>query len=204
MEAPRIVSSEFIAGATDESQLPAPALAEVAFAGRSNVGKSSLLNALMERKGLARSSNTPGCTRQINVFKIRFTDSLDVHLVDLPGYGFAQRSKAEKGVWGAMLEGYLRRRVSLRAVVVLVDIRRGIEPDDLQLVDFLNHPREINENKPLSTIIVATKLDKLALSARKPAMTKLRKESGIAVLGCSAETGDGIAQLWLQLRAALI
>src|SRR5215471_10484821 len=99
----RVVEAKFVAGATDPAKLPPPALAEIAFAGRSNVGKSSLMNALMERKSLVRTSNTPGRTREINVFYARLVDGLAVNMVDLPGYGFAKVSKAEKKAWGPML-----------------------------------------------------------------------------------------------------
>src|SRR5438270_12220013 len=100
----RVSDAEFAAGAVRAEGLPAPALSEIAFAGRSNVGKSSLLNALMQRKSLARTSNTPGCTRQINVFRVRTADGLEVGFVDLPGYGYAKRAKSEKITWGPMLE----------------------------------------------------------------------------------------------------
>src|SRR5450755_3097847 len=96
----RVVGAEFIAGAVETTGLPAPTSAEIAFAGRSNVGKSSLLNAMMQRHSLARTSRTPGCTRQINVFRVRTSDGLEVGFVDLPGYGYAKRAKSEKVTWG--------------------------------------------------------------------------------------------------------
>src|SRR5271155_5223505 len=130
----RVVAAEFVAGATRAEQLPAPALAEIAFAGRSNVGKSSLLNAMMQRRNLVRTSRTPGCTRQINIFGCTTADGLALHLVDLPGYGYAKLSKAEKSPWGLMLEGYLRTRITPRAVVLLADVRRGLEADDTELL----------------------------------------------------------------------
>ena len=110
----RVVDAQFVAGALDAQSLPAPTLVEVAFAGRSNVGKSSLLNAMMQRLGLARTSRTPGCTRQLNVFEVRCADGLAVRFVDLPGYGWARRSKSERHEWQGMIEGYLRRRAGLR------------------------------------------------------------------------------------------
>src|SRR5579862_9263712 len=133
----RVVDAKFVAGAVDLASMPPPTLVEVAFAGRSNVGKSSLLNTMMQRKGLARTSNTPGCTRQLNVFEVRCADGLALRFVDLPGYGWARRSKTERGEWQGMIEGYLTGRSALRAVVVLVDVRRGVEDEEMELVDFL-------------------------------------------------------------------
>ncbi len=200
----RVVDATFAAGATTAAQLPAAELgvSEVAFAGRSNVGKSSLMNALMQRRNLVRTSSTPGCTRQINVFHCKMHDGLGLHLIDLPGYGYAKLSKAERGTWGAMLEGYLKTRITLRAVVVLVDVRRGVEEDDVQLLDFLAQPREVADARPVERIVVATKIDKLAMNKRKPALEAVRKESGVNVLGFSAETGEGRDELWARLRHA--
>src|SRR5579872_1051573 len=126
----RVVEAKFVAGAVDAASLPPPTLIEIAFAGRSNVGKSSLLNATMQRRGLARTSRTPGCTRQLNVFEVRCADGLALRFVDLPGYGWARRSKAERSQWQEMIEGYLQARASLRAVVLLVDVRRGVEEEE--------------------------------------------------------------------------
>jgi GTP-binding protein len=200
----RVVEAEFASGATSVAGLPAPAFAEIAFAGRSNVGKSSLLNAMMQRKGLARTSNTPGCTRQINVFDVRTHDGLAIAFVDLPGFGYAKRSKTEKNKWGPMLEGYLRERVTLRAVVLLVDVRRGVEDDDRQLIGFMREPRPVESTKPIDVIVVATKVDKLTLSARKPALDVLRKASGIKALAFSSVTGEGREELWARIRSAAL
>jgi GTP-binding protein len=203
----RVVEAAFAAGATKASQLPAPALAEIAFAGRSNVGKSSLLNAMMQRRNLVRTSSTPGCTRQINVFECKLGDGLAVHMVDLPGYGYAKLSKAEKSTWGAMIEGYLAERVTLRAVVLLVDVRRGVEPDDEELLTFLEDVRGPEAATPslpeVTRIVVATKLDKLAPSKRKPALAALKKAAGVAPIGFSAVEGTGRPELWARLRASI-
>jgi len=190
---------------------------EVAFAGRSNVGKSSLLNTMMQRRGLVRTSNTPGCTRQLNVFDVRCADGLTLRFVDLPGYGWAKRSKVERNQWQSMIEGYLRTRAGLRAVVVLVDVRRGVEEEEQQLVDFLREPRQTSDPRPLEVILVATKIDKLGAAARKPALEAVRKSArGIAagsggeparevpVIGFSAVTGDGREQVWDRIRRALL
>lgn len=200
-ETTNVVHAEFVAGAPDVDKLPAPALPEIAFAGRSNVGKSSLMNTLVARRGLVRTSSTPGCTRQINVFEARTADGLAVHLVDLPGYGYAKLSKAEKKSWGPMLEGYLKTRQTLRAVVLLVDARRGLEPDDEQLLEFLRERRPAGE---LQIVLVATKLDKISLSARKPRLAELKSEAKTRVIGFSAVNGEGREDLWKQLRRAAL
>jgi GTP-binding protein len=205
MEETRIVSAEFVAGAPSVDKLPAPALAEIAFAGRSNVGKSSLMNMLMGRKGLVRASNTPGRTREINVFLAKSLDGLALHLVDLPGYGYAKVSKTEKKSWGPMMEGYLASRTTLRAIVLLVDIRRGVEEDDLELVHYMDAARQrtVEENRKASLIVVATKLDKLALAKQKPAVQAIKNAAKMPVLGFSAVTGAGKEELWARIRAAL-
>ena len=121
----RVIEAEFAAGATALEQLPPPNNVELAFAGRSNVGKSSLLNALMDRRRLVRTSSTPGCTRKINFFRTKARDGAVLTLVDLPGYGYAKRSKAERKLWSELIEAYLIQRDHLRGVVILVDARRA-------------------------------------------------------------------------------
>lgn len=190
-----VLDAEFIAGATALAQLPAPTFAEVAFAGRSNVGKSSLINNLVLRKKLVRTSSAPGCTRAINIFRVRLrTDGEEAHLdlVDLPGYGYAQRSKAERKAWGPLIEGFLSERPGLRGAVVIIDIRRGVQDDDKQLLEFL-------ESIGIAPILVATKLDKLPASKRKPAIAKLRNQVGRPVTPYSSVTGDGRDALWKRL-----
>src|SRR5262245_39971659 len=123
---PTIVSAEFLAAAGDQQQLPPPTSVEIAFAGRSNVGKSSLMNRLLARKGLVRTSSTPGCTRTINFFGVGTSTGNAMTFVDLPGYGYARRAKTERAAWGDLVERYLLERVSLTAVVVVLDIRRPI------------------------------------------------------------------------------
>lgn len=194
-----VTHAEFLAAATKTGGLPAAALPEVAFAGRSNVGKSSLLNALLARKKLVRTSRTPGCTRQINLFeaKVRVKGEIaSLVCTDLPGYGFAQRSKGEKLSWGPMIEGYLLRREALLALVLLVDVRRGIESDDAELIEFWAQTK-----KPL--VVVATKIDKVPGSKRKPTLAKLGKDAGARVIGFSAESGDGRDELWSRLSKLL-
>jgi GTP-binding protein len=204
----RVVDAKFIAGAVDAASLPPPTSIEIAFAGRSNVGKSSVLNSLMQRHALARTSGTPGCTRQINVFEVRFADGLTLHFVDLPGYGWARRSKSERSEWQGMIEGYLRSRVGLKAVVLLVDVRRGLEQEELQLIDFMAPPRPVSERLSVQVVLVATKLDKIAQSARKPALDAVRKGADearhLGVIGYSAVTGEGREALMQRLRRAAL
>jgi GTP-binding protein len=187
----RVVEASFVAGAVEATGLPPPTLLEVAFAGRSNVGKSSLLNSLMERRSLARTSRTPGCTRQLNIFEVRCADGLTLRFVDLPGYGWARRSKDERSQWQKMIEGYLRTRASLRAIVVLVDVRRGVEEEEQQLLEFLRLPRQVSEPKPLEVVLAATK-------------DGVRKGAGLPVIGFSSVTGEGRDELWVRLRAAVL
>lgn len=196
MSAPVIKDASFVLSARDVREMPAPTFAEVVFAGKSNVGKSSLLNVLCSRKGLARVSGTPGATRGINLFRVDLGEAV-LHFTDLPGYGYAQRSKQERKAWGPMIESYLRQRVGIVLAIVIVDIRRGIEDEDAMLLEFLdslNHP----------VLLVATKLDKLSKAQRKPALIELAKTTDREIVGFSAESGEGADALRARvLRAAI-
>ncbi len=207
----RVADATFSSGAAKADQVPPPSFfeeaPEIAFAGRSNVGKSSLLNMLLSRRGLARTSNTPGCTRQINFFDVRLARPASeeeakrpprVIFVDLPGYGYAKVSKSESIGWKHLLEGYLHERPTLRAVVILVDIRRGIEQEEEDLIEFLE------ERPELTVVIAATKMDKLSRSAHKPALAKLVKghPTKLVTVATSAETGDGREALWTRILDA--
>jgi GTP-binding protein len=198
-----IVESSFVAGVAAAGQLPPPALAEVAFAGRSNVGKSSLLNTLIGRKNLVRTGATPGTTRQLNLFSVRASDGLELVFVDLPGYGFAKRGKEERSRWGPLIEGYLSTRVTLRTVVLLVDVRRGAEQEERELVDYIASTQVRAGRPKVSVIVVATKIDKLPRAQRKPAITRIGADLGCRVLGFSAQTGEGKETLWETLRASV-
>ncbi|MBX3186812.1 MAG: ribosome biogenesis GTP-binding protein YihA/YsxC [Labilithrix sp.] len=189
----KVAAAEFTAGAARKSQIPPEAGPEIAFAGRSNVGKSSLLNMMLARKGLARTSRTPGCTRQINFFDIAISGGPELVFVDLPGYGYAKVSKTESREWKKLLEDYLRERTTLEAVVVLVDARRGIEQEELDLVEFLG----LRQGLPV--FIAVTKLDKLTRSAQKPCVSAIARAAGVSVVGTSAETGAGREELWSRL-----
>ena len=187
---------DFVWGATSAESLPPEKLNEVAFVGRSNAGKSSLVNALTGRKALARVSQTPGATRQINFFNLG--DRL--MLVDLPGYGFAKRSKTEAEAWQEMIFSYLRRRARLRRVALLIDARRGVMDSDLQVMALL-------DRTAVSYGLVLTKADELKASEHasvleKAAMEAARHTAALAeVQLTSALAGDGIAALRTHLAA---
>jgi GTP-binding protein len=200
--APRIVSAEFVAGAMRAEQLPAPQKLEVAFAGRSNVGKSSLMNALVERRKLVRTSGTPGCTRQISLFDVTTRLGSQLTLVDLPGYGYAKRSHSERREWAELIQSYLLKRTALAVVVALVDIRRGLQREDEQLLELVAASPGTTR-APVEVIHVATKLDKLPGSERKLAMDQLRKQTGRSWVGFSTELPETHDVLWRQIMARL-
>lgn len=189
---PKVIDARFAFGFTDLASAPPVSLPEIAFAGRSNVGKSSLLNTLMARRNLVRTSSTPGCTRQINVFEAKLEGDVAVHLADLPGFGYARRSKTERSSWGTMMDQYLRRRPVLRLVVILVDARRGPEDLELELPQFLASVR----SPAVPHVFAATKLDKLPRSSAKLALEEVRKRTPGRVVGFSAKTGLGRDALW--------
>jgi GTP-binding protein len=150
-----IKSAEFVTSAVRPQQYPAAELPELAFAGRSNVGKSSLINTLVSRRKLVQTSSTPGKTRLINFFRVN--DAL--MLVDLPGYGYARVSEEERRKWRPMIERYLSSRENLKAVVVILDIRRAPNEEDAQLLDWL-------ARREIASILVVTKADKLSKTAQ--------------------------------------
>ena len=164
---PRVVEARFVAAAQTPQSLPAPVSVEVAFAGRSNVGKSSLLSSLVARKNLVRTSSTPGCTRQINFYEVRLADGTSLQFVDLPGYGYAKRSKAERASWATLIETYLLERPALALVIVLVDVRRGLEDEERELLSLIETSESKNRRTP-KALLVATKMDRLANAKRKP------------------------------------
>jgi GTP-binding protein len=196
----RVVEAEFEAASTNVAGLPRPSHPEVAFVGRSNVGKSSLMNTLVERNKLVRTSSTPGCTRQINLFAVKLLEGQELRLVDLPGYGYAKLSKAERASWGAKLEGYVQTRVTLGCVVLLVDARRGFEEDDAQMAEFVRSDRP--GGPPPRLIVVATKIDKLPKARWRPVLAEAAREAGVPVVGFSAATGEGRGALWASILDA--
>jgi GTP-binding protein len=196
----KILSAEFVTSATQPSQFPPGDLPEVAFAGRSNVGKSSLLNALLGRKGLARVSQTPGRTRLLNFFRVSMAKDGQGRpgrfmFVDLPGYGYAKVSKTVHEQWGPMIEDYLRNRHSLRGLVVITDVRRG-EQEEVNLVRWAS---ELG----LGVVAVATKTDKLPRGQRTQAIRLLEQLLGVPVLGCSAVIGEGKEAVWKAIQEIL-
>ncbi len=197
---PPIVSAEFAAAAGTRASLPPPVTLEVAFVGRSNVGKSTLLNGLMRRKGLARTSNTPGCTRTINFFEVRTQDGLSLRLVDLPGYGYAKRAKSERLGWADMIEEYLLERPTLRLVVLLFDARRGPEQEERDVLELLESEARSQRPEP-KTLLVATKLDKLPQREQRAVLERYR-ELGRPLLGARPEA-DAYLAIWAKIRSLL-
>ena len=179
---------EFIGGMAEKhGWRPESSLPEVAFAGRSNVGKSSLLNALVRRKSFARVSRTPGRTREINFFRVNNT----FVLVDLPGYGYARISKTKKAEWRPMIESYLRRTTQLRGIVLLLDIRREPSEDDRAMLDFL---AELG----VPTIVALTKADKLTKADARERVAKISRILALEpdqVIQFSAHSGEGRVEL---------
>jgi GTP-binding protein len=190
---------EFVAAARRPAELPPPTKLEIAFVGRSNVGKSSLLNKLMNRRGLARTSSTPGCTRQINFFDLKGTGGLELLLVDLPGYGYASRSKQEREEWADLIEHYLLERSTLRAAAVLFDARRGMEADDADAVELVTEHGRVSRQAP-QVVLVATKLDKVPARDR-PKLENLRVD-GRRVVPFSTERAETTDAVWRALLRA--
>lgn len=181
------VELETVCGVT--STLPDNQLPEVAFAGKSNVGKSSLINALMMRKSLARTSAQPGKTQTINFYNI----NKEIYLVDLPGYGYAKASEKEKEAWGRMIENYLNTSEKLRAVFLLVDIRHKPSANDKQMFDWMKYVG-------YEPIVIATKLDKIKRSQKDKQIKLIREgleaDKDTIIVPFSAETKQGRDIIW--------
>ena len=197
---PDVTEAAFDAEARDLGGLPADTAPEIAIAGRSNVGKSTLLNRLAGRRGLARTSKTPGRTRGLVMFALRLGRGAplgELRLIDLPGYGYAQVSRSERDAWQPLIEGYTRRRRALALFVILVDARRGIEDEERQLYEWLG-----TENVPVQ--VVFTKVDKLSATERGLLKQRSRKMFGRrAPLLVSSDTGEGLAALWAAIFEAV-
>ncbi len=191
------VLSRFLASATDAAQFPAPTLPEIAFLGRSNVGKSSLINSLVGTK-LARTSSTPGRTRAINFFEIRFPGKPKPELcfVDLPGYGYAKISREISAEWPKFIEPYLQQRSALALCIVLIDVNVPPQGPDRQLLDFL-------DSSGRKYLVVATKSDRLSNNQLSNALRTLGQGHAAGqLLPYSAKSGAGRDELWKQIRGA--
>jgi GTP-binding protein len=193
----KILKAEFIRSCAGPEQFPTASFPEIAVVGRSNVGKSSLINSLLQRKGLAKVSRTPGKTREVNLFTV-VTDDPQLSrfvLADLPGYGYAKVSKAERAHWGPLIEEYLGRRDQVCAVVMLVE-SRVVGPRDPETIQWL---RAIGHDP----VVVATKADKLKSSERTAALRRLEDALGLTgdVTAYSSVTGEGRERLWFALKA---
>ena len=195
----KIRSAEMLTAASQASQFPPPGAPEVAFLGRSNVGKSSLLNRLVARKQLARTSSTPGKTRLVHWYEVERTVGTALWFVDLPGYGYAKVSKSEREHWKKLVEAYLAQRPTLRAAVLLQDLRRTISEDETLLLDWL-------AEREVPGLLAITKIDKLKPMRRKQAIEKLRNSVDLPrdhILPTSASTSDGVPELWRAIDACL-
>jgi len=194
----KILSAEFIRSCVSSEQFPSGAVPEIAFVGRSNVGKSSLINSLLQRKGLAKVSRTPGKTRAINLFVISTDDPALSRFVlaDLPGYGYAKVSKTERAQWAPLIEQYLNQREQLRTVVLLVESRVVSTQDSVTIAWLRSVGRE--------PLVVATKVDKLKPSERVSALRRLEEGLGLGdgrtFTVYSSVTGEGRERLWAVLR----
>jgi GTP-binding protein len=190
-----IRSAKFVCSAVTPEQYPPDDLPEVAFAGRSNVGKSSLINKILNRKKLVRTSKTPGRTQLLNFFEINEL----WRFVDLPGYGYAKVPVEVQKSWRPMVENYLATRVNLRGLVWLLDIRREVSKEDLTLWDWL-------QAQQVSVIIVITKADKLSKNKRNKQAASIAKSLGIKareLVQFSAISGEGRDEIWQELLRIL-
>ena len=194
----KVLDAVFVTSATKDGQYPREPIPEVAFVGRSNVGKSSMINALTKRKKLVRVSHTPGRTRTLNFFDVTLENKgrkRVVRLCDLPGYGFAKVSKTERASWKTMISAYLNERHTLKVIVSIIDAEIGPTADDMQMLDFL-------QDAPPRILVAATKMDRLGKSYRKPRIEALAKQLEVpveTVVGFSAFEDIGHIDVWGRL-----
>ena len=191
----RITAAELITSAASAAGFPAPGPPEIAFLGRSNVGKSSLLNALVGRRALARTSSTPGKTRLLNWFRV-VRGGRELWLVDLPGYGYAKVARSERAEWKRWIEAYLESRRTLVLAVLLQDLRRDPGPDETLLLEWL-------AERGVSSLVALTKCDKLKPMRRAERVRVLAKSPELPaaqILATSAATGLGLPELWAAIE----
>jgi GTP-binding protein len=190
----KVVSSEIVISAVKPEQYPETELPEFALAGRSNVGKSSFINKMLNRKGLARISSKPGKTQTLNFYLINEI----LHFVDVPGYGYAKVSKTERAAWGKMIETYFTRREQLRAAVQIVDLRHPPSKDDIMMYEFLKHHE-------IPCIIIATKADKIPKGKWQKHLKVVRETLDVdkndRMILFSSETGLGKDEAWSALQS---
>lgn len=191
-----VKQSSLAAIGTKFSQYPTDGKVEIAFAGKSNVGKSTLINAMLGRRALARTSSQPGKTRTINFYDVNNL----MYVVDLPGYGYAKAPKTEIAKWGAMIEEYLEKRETLQAIILLIDIRHEPGKNDIIMYDWLKH-------YGYDIIIAATKSDKLNRSQIPKHLSVIRKtlglEQGDVLIPFSGEKKTGVSELWAEIERFL-
>ncbi|MFN0124915.1 MAG: ribosome biogenesis GTP-binding protein YihA/YsxC [Blastocatellia bacterium] len=189
----KVTSARFVASASDPVSFPRDERPEIAFLGRSNVGKSSLINALLNQKGLARTSSTPGRTQALNFFLINEA----FHFTDLPGYGYAKVSKTDRAAWGRLIENYLAKRAQLVLSIVIVDSRHEPSALDLQMKTWLQH-------FGIPWLGVATKIDKLSANQQRAALRNAEKMFGTdPLIPFSAVTRMGIKPVWDAISTAI-
>lgn len=192
----KVHNADIVISAVDKKQYPETEIPEIALAGRSNVGKSSFINTLLERKNLARTSSKPGKTQTLNFYLIENS----FHFVDVPGYGYAKVSKTERAKWGKMIETYLTQRSQLKAVISLIDVRHAPSKEDVQMYEFLKY-------YDIPVIVVATKVDKIPRGKWNKHESMIKKslnfDGNDHFILFSSETKQGKEQAWSVIEAYL-
>ena len=191
MEEIKIIKSEYVTSAVSRATCPEELLPEIVFVGRSNVGKSSLINSLTNRKSLARTSGTPGKTQTINFFKVTLNDRREFYLVDLPGYGYAKTSKTNRRLWAKFIDEYLSSRRDIKFVCQLIDMRHPPQESDLKSFASL-----VEKNLPV--LVIATKSDKIGKTQRQKHLDAIKNSLGVdadAILPYSSVKNEGRSDL---------
>ncbi len=192
----KVTQAEIVMSAVKPDQYPTDGFPEFALAGRSNVGKSSFINKMINRKGLARTSSKPGKTQTLNFYKLNEA----IFFVDVPGYGYAKVSKTEREAWGKMIETYITTREPLRAMLLIIDLRHKPSVDDVMMYDFLKHYE-------IPTIVIATKADKIPKGKWQKHLKVVRDTLDLAqgdeIILFSSETGLGKDQAWNAIQARI-